>query len=158
MQMPNSNICLTDLQYLFGIYSTCEFTLPKKTQIFNTKDYDDLIEQFKISYLSGGPTFARKKLKVIPNNLYNVKGDYEVDLLAIYLHPSSKFFSTLPVETQNYVATNIGNFPNYKTLFNNPKRGIWEYDNIQVNLLSCYTEWCLEQENLKKHILEIYNA
>jgi hypothetical protein len=158
MQMPNSNICLTDLQYLFGIYSTCEFTLPKKTQIFNTKDYDDLIEQFKISYLSGGPTFARKKLKVIPNNLYNVKGDYEVDLLAIYLHPSSKFFATLPVETQNYVAANISNFPNYKTLFNNPKRGIWEYDNIQVNLLSCYTEWCLEQENLKKHILEIYNA
>jgi flagellum-specific peptidoglycan hydrolase FlgJ len=71
------------MQYLFGLYSTCEFTLQQKSQIFNTEDYDDFMEQFKRSYLSGDPTFARKKLKVIPNNLFNVKGNYEVDSFII---------------------------------------------------------------------------
>ena len=165
-------ICDTQLPTLFGIEEGKDCNSNQisgnSIQIFYPYDYPDIINQLKTRFLAGGPTFARKKLKVMSNVLNGVKGGYEVDLLLIVLQPSTKFLNLLPASTKNAIIEEskgtsdllkykYSNFPNYSTILPDIKKGIVELSKLQVNLLSSFTDWQLMQPELRAQIIDIYS-
>jgi hypothetical protein len=51
----------------------------------------------------------------------------------------------------------FNNFPNFKGVMQNAGTDILSYTLSQVNLLSTYTDWCLNQEPLKSHVKEMFD-
>jgi hypothetical protein len=124
----------------------------KEIQVFPNSYYEDYINQIEMRWRGGGVVYYRKKVPVLQNRRYGIAGEYEVELLIIILQQSIEYNSRLPEEiTSRFKYKNglYGNFPNYRT-----KRIKLERE--EVNLLSSYTEWCIEDEELKKEILEMY--
>lgn len=108
--------------------------------------------QFANSYRSGGPTYAhRKKLRVLPNKNFGVKGNYDVEILILFLQPSSTFVSMLPSEVRNEINPKgkLANFPCFSTSMQNSDLGLLTLTLEQVNLLSTYAEWSLNTPHIK---------
>lgn len=161
----SSQVCVTAKEALAGT----------SLQIFNTSDYTGdtttlgyigIAKQFANTYASGGPTFARASLRVLPNKLYGVAGNYTVDILFV-LDVSSSTFNTQIASsissqftTSNSVINPVkyNNFPNFGVFFQNPSRGIIGFTPDQVNLLSTYTDWSLNQPSLQSNVFSIFGS
>jgi hypothetical protein len=154
-----NELCYRDIQDLFGIQKNKNCDTDKfvntQIQIFDSSEYYLVFEDFKKTFLKGGPTFSRRSLNVIKNELYGVKGGYKVDILFLLLQPSLKFNSLLPSDVKNEISKKYSNFPNFKTLVDQPLQGVINLTGFQINLLSSYTEWCIQQPELSKHIIEL---
>lgn len=148
---------------LFGVISdiTCIpnfiFTQSGNAQIFKSSDLDDCLNQFNDNYNKGGPIFARQKLAVLPNTDNGIKGGYTVDILFVFQYAvATRFYNALPLEVRNEITKNpllpgkFDSFPTYSVLELAPSLG-------KVNILSSYTDWCLNQPELKPHIVEMFN-
>lgn len=167
----SKNNCDNSLLSLFGLgKQSCLLSNPSlnNIQVFDSKDYDSkVLHQFQNTYDIGGPTFARTKLNVLPNKIYGIDGNYIVDILFIMLQPSRNFIKELNIDIRKEITYNnltspevhgeFNNFPNYLTFFQNLNKGVTSLTLPQINLLSSYTDWCLQQPELKKHIIEMYN-
>ena len=105
-------------------------------------------------------------MQVLKNELNGVGGDYSVDLLIIILQTSSNFLKLLPEETRKEITHvpitalkrhrgTLNDFPNYEVAFQNLDKGMLYYTLPQINILSSYTDWCLQQPELKKHVFEM---
>jgi len=136
-------------------------------QVFDTNEYNNkILPQLKITFTKGGPTFARSQLKVLPNLINGIKGNYIVDILFILLQPSSIFNNQLSPDIQKEITRisisssekqgEFNNFPNYSTLLQNPNMGILSLTLPQINILSTYTDWCLNYPELKNHIDQMF--
>ena len=128
-------------------------------KVFNSDDYiKKVLPQFKTTYESGGPTFARAKLNVLENINLGISGNYEVEILFILLMPSTKFLNSLPSETRKEISDSglLNNFPWYKTFFQNLNLGIISLTLEQFNMLSAYTDWYLSQPELKTEIEQMF--
>lgn len=156
-----------DLKALFGLAKTncyVEGQLSMNTiQVFKTTDFNNIFSQFQKTFNSGGPTFARANLEVLPNLNNGIVGKYTVDILFVILLPSSKFVNSLPLEVKNQITNtsslsrgDFNNFPNYATFFPNLNMGGISLTLSQTNLLSTYTDWCLNQPELKTHIDQLF--
>ena len=98
--------------------------------------------------------------------MHGIEGNYEVDILMILLQPASKFLNKLPLEIKNEITfvplTSIkspglfNDFPLYATFFQNLNAGLVSLTLEQSNFLSSYTDWCLNQPELKVHIQEMF--
>jgi len=168
--------CQINILPLFGIFSencnkldTLSPTGNFDVQIFNTEDYEKYIKpQFSKTRIDGGPVFARHTLEVIQNEKNGVNGGYSVDILFIVLEPSRNFLDKLPDEIKKEI-TNVplksfkkhhgkfNKFPNYDVAFHNFEKGMLYLSLSQINLLSSYTDWCLQQPELKKHVMEMFS-
>ena len=152
-----------DLQGFFGLApNTCESTgmlALNQIQVFNRTDYDRLMNDFKLNSKNDGPSFARISLDVIQNSINGVAGGYKVDLLIINLQPCNRFLNNLPVEVKNQITSSgsLSNFPWYKTFFQNTNLGIVSLTISQFNLLSTYTDWCLNQSEIKTHVQQLFS-
>jgi hypothetical protein len=168
--------CQINILPLFGIFSencnkldTLSPTGNFDVQIFNTGDYEKYIKpQFLKTKNDGGPVFARHTLEVIKNEKNGVKGGYEVDILFIVLAESINFLNKLPDEIKNEITDvplksfkkhhgKFNKFPNYDVAFHNFEKGMLYLSLSQINLLSSYTDWCLQQPELKKHVMEMFS-
>jgi len=158
--------CYTDISLLFGIGDYCDETLFKlagdSIKIFDKKDYELVYEDLKKSFLSGGPTFSRRKIKTIANELYEIEAGFEVDVLFIVNQPSTKFLDSLEPSLRDAIKNDFlnfrfSNFPNYRTAFASPLLRVIELTKIQINLLSTYTDWCISQPEVEKHVKELLN-
>ena len=136
------------------------------TQVFKKEAYHNpessdpntILSKLQNSYNSGGPTFARASLEVQENKINGINGGYVVDILFIVLQPSVNFINELSKNLKDQITTKNGpfnNFPNYLTILQNNNPGVVSLTLEQTNLLSIYTEWCLEQEPLKENILDM---
>ena len=167
----SSTNCETNIKPLFGLLnnSTCAISdlALDSIKVFASEDYTGNISlQFDRTFNSGGPCFARASLNVLDNKTYGVSSKdsngnpYVVDILFIGLESSSKFISQLPPEVQSQIGTSFidkfQNFPNFATVIQNETFLLY-YTLGQVNLLSSYTEWCLNQPELKVHIDEMFS-
>ena len=166
-----SSTTCQSLPSLFGVANTsCASLYPDSNskQVFNSSDYTNIIfPQLQTTLNSGGPTYARASLQVLPNKIYGIAGGYTVDILFILLQPSSIFNNQLPKEIQNQITSipltslsiqgDFNNFPNYLTSFQNLNLGGVSLTLSQINLLSSYTEWCLNQQPLKGIIQQMYS-
>jgi hypothetical protein len=137
-------------------------------KVFDTKEYNNkILPQFKSTLKNGGPTFARSQLNVLPNLINGIKGNYVVDILFILLHPSSIFNNQLSADIKKEITKinitssarhgEFNNFPNYLTFLQNPHMGAMSLTLPQINILSTYTDWCLNYPELKKHIDEMFS-
>ena len=136
-------------------------------QVFETNEYNNkILPQLKNTFTNGGPTFAREQLKVLPNLINGIKGNYIVDILIILLQPSSIFNNLLSPDIKQEITRisisssekqgKFNNFPNYSTFLQNPHMGALSLTLPQINILSTYTDWCLNHTDLKKHIDEMF--
>lgn len=143
----------SNLLPLFGMWSKRsddEFT--DDSQIFSKKDWISIENDIRQKMNDGGPVYIHRKLKVLKNKRLSVDGGYKVELLIYFLHPSVEYISQLPLEVQEEIFKSNGklnNFPHYKTTFQN-FGSLCSYTREQINLLSYYTQWCL---NKTKHVL-----
>ena len=157
------NSCQVDISDLFGIKNDCDTAKLKgrNVQIFNSSDYDIVFKDFRNTFASGGPTFSRRRLNVRQNLLHNVKGGYQVDILFIFLQPSTKFLNSIKNKKlrdgikKDFLDFKFSKFPNYETIQANLLEGGLELTRVQINLLSSYTDWCIQQPDLQKHVREI---
>ena len=168
--IDSSIYCDTTILPLFGLLNKdcyLETLAGNSVQIFKSSDYYTyILPQFLKTHKMGGPTFARQKLQVLKNELNGVGGDYSVDLLIIILQTSSNFLKLLPEETRKEITHvpitalkrhrgTLNDFPNYEVAFQNLDKGMLYYTLPQINILSSYTDWCLQQPELKKHVFEM---
>ena len=135
-------------------------------KVFNSSEYTNVLNQFQNNFNSGGSTFSRSLLDVLPNQLNGVMGGYQVDLLIVLLQTSNNFLNNLPAAVKSEITYNsltsltidgaFNNFPHFSTSFQNITGGGIQFSLEQINLLSTYTDWYLNQEPLKSHIDQMF--
>lgn len=163
-----TGFCDSSLLELFGLFtqSSCSdiFKQPNKdsVQIFESSDWPSFSQQFLNTTQSGGPSYARAKLKVLPNAQNGVVGNYNVDLLVISLQPSSNFHSLLPTDITNKFSDSSGEFPNFPIfpIVGPNKFKFIQLTKPQVNLLQSYTYWSINDSSnlaLKNEIIDLYS-
>ena len=150
---------MEDLLVLFGLYvRKCVDKEPKAlnaVKIFESNQFDTVLQKLQAARDAGGPVFARVSLKVIENLAFGVRGGYTVDWLLIVIQPSTDFIANLPEDTRSKLNSDFANFPNYKTVAQNPGSVIM-LTKPQVNLMAAYTEWCMCHPSLKFHLDDIF--
>ncbi|CAE7488334.1 unnamed protein product, partial [Symbiodinium sp. CCMP2456] len=114
------------------------------------RELKDLREQ-------GKPVVVNKKLSVLPNAWWGIKGGYEVELVLVYLDQCRDFEAQLPTETREQIAKGdqgaFANFPIYPVTRQN------EDDMIgltpqQAHLLAAQAEYSVrENEALLRKLL-----
>jgi hypothetical protein len=152
-----------DIKCLFGIAEASCIPIGSmannQIKVFNSSDYQNiLLPEFAKNTINGGPAFAKVFLDVLPNYLYGISGEYKVELLLINLQPCDRFLNLLPAEVKNQITTlgSFSNFPNYRTFFQNLNLGVISLTLSQFNLLSTYTDWCLNQPELKAEVQKMF--
>jgi len=157
-------ICSLSLSSLFGVPSkeSCpSFAYPYNNyiQVFESDKWDPFTDQILTRLNCGGPSYARAKLKVLPNPIQGVEGNYVVDLLVIVLAPSTKFNNLLPSSiTDTFTNMNdpFYNFP-FLPLKGKTYNTLLQYTLPQVNLLASYAYWSVHNTELKDVIRDMYN-
>ena len=154
---------ICDVTQLFGLSK--DSCLPNGSmslntvKVFNSNDYTNkILPQFKSTYSNGGVTFAKATLNVLENTAFGVAGNYAVEILFIYLQPSAKFKNSLPNEIKKEIVDGglFSNFPVYKTFLQNKNLGIVSLTLNQFNILSTYTDWCLNEPEIKAEIQKMF--
>lgn len=147
-----SPFIIPTLQKLFGVASD-----ENSVQVFSSTDYPNIESQLKTSYESGDPTFAYvKNLRVIPNRLHGITGNYNINFLVFVTNPCAKYTMLLPKETQEAIKTRaFPFFPNYPLIFANGLN-ILELNLQQINLLSNYVQWCILNDPIKSILINLY--
>ena len=144
------------------LYGTCTnsppFTSnPNSAQVFESKYYQDFINQATARFNSGDVVFVRQKLPVLTNLQNGILGNYEVDLLYIILRTNNNFNSQLPINISSQF-TNIFSqfyqFPNYpEAIFRDQ---FIDYPKEKTNLLISYCYWTIQETELKSIIQNFY--
>lgn len=121
--------------------ATCRSQLPSAAdlaavKIFNTADMYGILDQLVKTKQSGGPTWARQTLAVLPNARYGVTGGYMLDLLIIMLQPSPDFAASLPASVASALPPG---FPNYPAAAH-PEFSLTP---LEISALALYTQWSL---------------
>lgn len=149
LKNPLSYYCNTCLLELFGMCDNNCYFYPRvndKVQVFETKYWQLLYDQFQQCIENGGPVYCHVKIPVMENKHNAIKGGYDVELLIYLLYPSELFLSRLNHQIRSEIRKDgiFENFPTYKTMFQNIE-SVLELSREQINLLHYYTQWCLEE-------------
>jgi hypothetical protein len=160
--LTGKEACYTNISNLFGVVNDCDpYNLSgTSVKIFDNKDYDIVYGDLRNAFLSGGPTFSRRTLKTISNDLYGIKEGFEVDILFLVLQPCTRFIESLQSELKTLIENDplailFSNFPNYETVIPNPLEGIIELTRVQINALSTYADWYISQTDVASHVIEM---
>ena len=159
-----------DLSALFG---KCDITKCQPAgqmalntvKVFKENEWENnIVKKFIACQKTGGPIFARTNLEVLPNLDNGVSGGYIVDILFIMIFPASKrFLDNLPKEILNQINVSsvlfgdFYGFPAFPFIMQNYSLGLLSALLDQTNFLSSYTDWCMNQPELKVHIDEMFN-
>jgi len=154
-----------NLPSLFGATNprTKYCSAPNDIQVFSTSDYfNRIVPQLEDCENRGDFLFARATLRVMPNHKHGVEGDYDVDFAVLTLCRAPNFVNRLPREVRAQIENEdfrlfdrheraLGKFPLYDTALETPL-GVSTLFLNQINLLSTYCEWAMDQ-----HIAELIN-
>jgi len=150
--ISSTGILLSDehlcTNHLFGI--KLDFTydhLRKQNKIFHSSEWNEFRHSVMEKARNKTFVYYRKTLEVLPNPEAGVNGNYEVDLLIIYLEKVDEFEEKFE---KGFDPEYLGNYPNYP-LFFSTEDTILEMTRSQINVLSTYSDWYVSK------ILEIEN-
>jgi len=95
------------------------------------------------------PAVLRKKMTVLPNSWWGIKGGYQVDMLFVYLERSKRFEAHIKDQKLKYEIEKgaqgkgglFNHYPFFKTTFQNGVPELIQYTNEQVNLLAALGEY-----------------
>ena len=165
LRRDSPGYCESNISPLFGA-EDCK-VYHDNVKVFNKDDYNNNIKvQFNKTLDSGGPIFARASLNVLNNEDYNISSidsngnPYVVDILFVCLELSLRFLHELPEEVRSQIGPDenllFANFPIFSYIMQTSPYLLY-YTLEQVNLLSSYTDWCLNQPELKVHVDEMFS-
>lgn len=83
----------------------------KHLQVFEKNEWERLSKQLASSAKAGGPLSARVKLKVLPNEVQGVTGNYDADVLFLLNSKCQAWEKELPAEGAKWINENDVNFP-----------------------------------------------
>lgn len=114
----------------FGIFSTEDWELIKQ-------DYEDRIDRGELAYF-------KRRMRVLQNKFAGVNGGYDMEIIFLPLVRNKKFEDRLKVDLDSDIFPELNNFTELKTVFADGLSSI-ELTNSQINLMSTYGDWCLEE-------------
>lgn len=112
--------------------------LNEACQVFESSAWDCLADTLTSRQAEGLPLKWRQKLKVLPNDVQGVAGNYEVDVLILCLGGESAWGDLLPADTQALVAGSPNGFPRILT-------SVLDFSPLEVNLLSQLCTWNIHE-------------
>jgi hypothetical protein len=159
----SNNFCSTSLLPLFGVYSIEKcgnsdgFPPPPQNsiQIFKSTDWQAFRQLLLDSNKTGGPTFARMKLEVLPNIQNGVKGNYIVDLMVITTNPSSQFINLLSTSVQEELKRRSKNGLDFRTILQERYR-LSQLSRFEINLYTSFTDWCIQYPTVRAQLEDLY--
>ncbi len=116
----------------------------KNTQVFKQEDWHEVHSIIYERALISGPVYFRKTLEVLNNESIGVNGNYEVDLLVIYMEKDIEFDTLLPDSFPKSVNYSLGSYPTYPIFFMTPG-SIVGMTKEQVNINSTYSSWYIDK-------------
>jgi len=141
----------------FGYDSSAVGFFYANNQVFERSQCLAFCRELKDLKLRGKPVVVNKKLSVLPNAWWGIKGGYEVELVLVYLDQCRDFEAQLPTEMREEIAKEdqgaFANFPIYPVTRQN------EDDMIgltpqQAHLLAAQAEYSVrENEALLRKLL-----
>jgi len=164
----NTQDAKTRIANLFGVKEKNNLSsIVEGLQIFDSVFYNNVLSDFDNCKRTNVPIYSRQKLSVLKNNLYGVKGGYDVDILFLVLEPCLNFINLLPLQLKNL----INRFPNSDFIYSSrfttgsidPMNmdegsrlyGILTLSSTQINLISTYTDWCISQPEISRHVNDL---
>lgn len=121
---------------LFG--KTPPFSL---NHVFPKKMYPELVENLLINKEAGKTAMHKARYPVRAAPYYGIEGGWEVDILWVYKKRVKAWENKLPANIRKKIGTgSLGNFPHYKTFFQNPPNVI-DLSATQVHLLAHLHCW-----------------
>lgn len=172
---------MQDLMRLFGLGPGCASALQNTqgantVQVFSALAWPSFFQQLQNTRASArGPTWARQRLRVLPNLAHGVAGGYDVDVLLLMLQPSIEFLNELDSDVGIFLANMTGyddecrassgsgsglvnNFPNYAMCQN--RAGDLplpvQLTPVQVNALALYAEWSLWHPLIRSQLQSMF--
>ncbi|CAK9085231.1 unnamed protein product [Durusdinium trenchii] len=129
-----------------------------QNHVFRKKDLAPLLCQLQSLKKRGQPTVAQRRLQVLPNRWWGIRGGFSVDLLMVYLDKCQNFESRLPKDTadnlQSYFHAEFARFPHYRVVFQNAGSGT-ALTHPQINLLAAMGEFFVrENAELFRRLLQ----
>lgn len=118
--------------------------LNKQVQVFETAEFAPLLKALVDCEVQKKPIVARTQLKVLPNKVEGVAGDYTVDIVWVLTGGAAGWTEKLPAETRDYVEKTIPSFPyfNFSVLNYSPElvslenqQASWVVHEVQQTLL-----------------------
>jgi len=136
----------------FGIakHETGYFLL--HNQVFAFRDLQPILCDLQTARRAGRAAVSVRKLKVLKNSWWGIKGGWYVKLLIYYMDKAKLFDERLPADTQKEIAKGkngaLANFPGFLMMSQNPNT-LTSYTNPQVNLLAAFVEWGVRENEAK---------
>lgn len=133
---------MNDMMEKFGCLQPGSFPFAKFSQVFREAEVATMLQQLQTRRNQGEPGVVRRKLRVLPNERWQIKGDFSVDLVLIHIDRVTKFEEYLPEETRYELNCGLrGSFPNFPFLQPTPGPGGATLTNRQANLLAALVEY-----------------
>lgn len=114
--------------------------------VFPSSSFQDLLNNLWKAKQSGGPVmYLQRNLQVLENDKFNIRGNYNADVLWVYNSMPQKWWSqlSLPLRAEldgDFVQ--FGDFPHYNTILQ------LKLSPAQVNLLAHMHCWNIIQDNI----------
>lgn len=117
--------------------------------VFPTDQYDALVEGFQAAKEAGATVMFRDRYRVKENRHYGIEGGWEADVLWVYNERVPAWEKNLRADIRRLIGVgSLGNFPHYKTFFQNPPAVI-DLSAKQVHMLAHLSCWnIIENQNL----------
>lgn len=115
-------------------------------QVFPLESLNDVMHDFLNNMKAGRGAISKRRLKVLDNPVWNIVGDYEVDVLFVYNSLCQNFIDKLPEETKSEIGKKEGsfeNYPYYKTTNQNLRP--FSLDNDEVSLLAAQAAFMMSE-------------
>ncbi len=133
---PLENQICDSLPPLFG--QTPDFS---DNHVFDSAEYGPLVGALRAACVAGKPAIHRATHRVRANNLHGVEGGWDVDVLWVYNERVPRWEEQLrPAVREGIGRGSLGNFPHYRTFFQNPPAVI-DLSATQASLLSHLACW-----------------
>lgn len=159
-ELLNNKDINTSLSPLFGFGKFSPEFPPNvnAVQVFESSSYKDILDQILYcKKYNNNIIYAKKKLKVMPNKLNGIEGNYEVNLLIIITQLSPYFNNNLPSNISSQFTNpesyyyQFPNYPDIELLYK-----VIDYPKGKTNLLLSYTYWLINNTELKDIIKSMY--
>jgi len=146
------------LTNLFGFPYTDPGNFYTKNQIFAKEDLPPILCDMQKLKQAGAPVLTRRRIRVLPNSWWGIKGGHEVDLAIFYLEQCKDFEEKLPADTRKrlgpaetaqrtwHTSGELARYPHYKTQGQTQEQlEVTRLTNREVNLLAAQSEYSVLQ-------------
>jgi len=110
-------------------------------RVFPGDRYQALVQGLVEEKTAGHPVMFKDQYRVVGNQHYGIDDGWDVEVLWVYNERVRDWETSLPVEIRRLIGSgSLGNFPHYRTFFQNPPAVI-DLSSEQVSMLAHLSCW-----------------